>query len=205
MKKYDDVMMKTAEIWAEKSKCIRGKVGAVIAKDNNIISVGYNGTPKGFKRYKEVKCNLCQGIGFLDLNNNEICPNCGGTGKIKKEYEYDCEDEIKVCPNCNFYNLKDREKCENCNIDIKEIKPELRTRHDLVIHAELNAILNAAELGHSTKDATIYVTTLPCSNCAIAIAQAGIKRVVYKDNYKNDKSLEIFKNLNIITEKYQGI
>jgi len=198
MEKYDDVMIKTAEIWAQKSKCIRKKVGAVIAKDNNIISVGYNGTPKNFKRYVEIKCKFCNGTGFIDVN---VCSYCDGTGKNFKEYEYDCENEIKVCPNCSFYNLKEDEKCKNCKTDIKNIKPELRTRHDLVIHAELNAILNAAELGHSTKDATIYVTTLPCSNCAIAIAQAGIKRVVYKDEYKNDNSLEIFENLNIIIEK----
>ena len=202
MQKYDDVMIKTAEIWAEKSKCIRKKVGAVIAKDNNIISVGYNGTPKGFKRYQKITCKLCEGSGILGLEEDDICPKCGGTGKIEKEY-YDCEDEIKVCPNCNFYNLKEKEKCENCNYDIKNIIPELRTRHDLVIHAELNAILNAAELGHSTKDATIYVTTFPCSNCAIAIAQAGIKRVVYKDEYKNNQSFDIFKKLNIIIEKYK--
>jgi len=168
MKKYDDVMMKTAELWAEKSKCIRRKVGAVIAKENNIISVGYNGTPKGFKR----------------------------------NTKFDCEDEIKVCPSCNFYNAKNEEVCRNCGYNINDIEPELRTRHDLVIHAELNAILNAAELGHSTKNATIYVTTLPCSNCAIAIAQAGIKRVVYKNIYKDNKSLEIFRQLNIITEKF---
>ena len=201
MEKYDDVMMKTAEIWAEKSKCIRKKVGAVIAKENNIISVGYNGTPKGYERYKEIKCDLCLGLGFLGPNKNNICPKCDGTGKIKLKSKYDCEDDIKVCPNCGFYNEIENEYCKNCNFDITKIKPELRTRHDLVIHAELNAILNAAELGHSTKDATLYVTMLPCSNCAIAIAQAGIRRVVYKDTYKDLKSIEIFKKLNIILEK----
>jgi len=164
MANYDDVMLKTALIWAEKSKCLRGKVGAVIAKGSNIISQGYNGTPRNFKR---------------------------------EESNYDCEDEIKVCPNCNYYNLKNAKVCANCDCNINEIKPELRTRHDLVIHAELNAILNAARLGHSTENATLYVTMLPCSNCAIAIAQAGIKKVIYINEYKNSNSKEIFKKLNI--------
>lgn len=47
MKKYDEVMMKTAQLWAEMSYCKRAKVGAVISKNSRPISVGYNGTISG--------------------------------------------------------------------------------------------------------------------------------------------------------------
>ena len=46
-------------------------------------------------------------------------------------------------------------------------------------HAEINAIIQCARMGHVTKDATIYINLNPCKNCVIAIINSGIKRVVY--------------------------
>ncbi len=53
------------------------------------------------------------------------------------------------------------------------------------VHAEMNAILQCARQGHSTSNGTIYVTHYPCLNCMKAIAQAGIKRIVYANDYRN--------------------
>ena len=55
------------------------------------------------------------------------------------------------------------------------------------VHAEMNAILQSARQGHSTMGGTIYVTHYPCINCMKAIAQAGIKRIVYAKDYRNHK------------------
>lgn len=44
----DKIFMDIAEVIASNSKCIRAKVGAIIVKENNIIAIGYNGTPKGW-------------------------------------------------------------------------------------------------------------------------------------------------------------
>lgn len=53
------------------------------------------------------------------------------------------------------------------------------TKRNLVVHAEANAIYNALHNGASTKDCTIYVTGLPvCHECAKAIIQSGIKKVI---------------------------
>ena len=52
-KALDKRYMRMAEIWAENSYCIRRQVGALIVKDNRIISDGYNGTPSGFE-------NICE-------------------------------------------------------------------------------------------------------------------------------------------------
>ena len=49
----------------------------------------------------------------------------------------------------------------------------------------MNAILQCARQGHSTSNGTIYVTHYPCLNCMKAIAQAGIKRIVYANDYRN--------------------
>ena len=56
----------------------------------------------------------------------------------------------------------------------------LDTKYPFVCHAELNAILNRNTA--SLKNATLYVTLFPCNECAKAIIQSGIKRVVYAEN-----------------------
>lgn len=58
-------------------------------------------------------------------------------------------------------------------------KPEEETSHCVrTIHAEMNAILNAAKKGVPCKGATMYCIMVPCRSCAMAIIQSGIKRVV---------------------------
>lgn len=52
------------------------------------------------------------------------------------------------------------------------------TKLQLTVHAEVNAILNAAKNGAQTKGSTLYVTFAPCVNCCTALIQAGISRVV---------------------------
>lgn len=56
----------------------------------------------------------------------------------------------------------------------------LDTKYPFVCHAELNAILNSSI--HGVNGATLYVTLFPCNECAKAIIQCGIKKVVYLDN-----------------------
>ena len=52
------------------------------------------------------------------------------------------------------------------------------TKLALTVHAEVNAILNAAKNGAKTENATLYITWPPCVRCATAIIQAGVTRVV---------------------------
>ena len=63
----------------------------------------------------------------------------------------------------------------------------LDTKYPFVCHAELNAILNRNEA--SLRGCTLYVTLFPCNECAKAIIQSGIKKVVYlNDKYSNSDS-----------------
>ena len=62
--------------------------------------------------------------------------------------------------------------------DNPERYADRETKLALTVHAEINAILNAANAGASTRGATLYVTFPPCVNCACAIVQAGIESVV---------------------------
>ena len=64
------------------------------------------------------------------------------------------------------------------------------TRHEIcyAVHAEQNAICQAAKMGISIEGATIYVTHQPCTICTKMIINAGIKRVIFKHGYPDDFS-----------------
>ena len=69
-------------------------------------------------------------------------------------------------------------------------------KHELCrgIHAEQNAIIQAAYYGVSINDAVLFCTNLPCSICAKMIINAGIKKIYYKDGYADPISEEMLKN-----------
>ena len=70
----------------------------------------------------------------------------------------------------------------------------LETKYPYVCHAELNAILNS--IGGTLKDCTLYVALFPCNECAKAIIQAGIRRVVYlSDKYADSDSTRASRNM----------
>lgn len=77
-------------------------------------------------------------------------------------------------------------------------------RHELcrAVHAENNAITQCAVNGVSCKDATLYVTTSPCSMCLKQIINAGIIRIVALEMYPDDLSREMLEFSNIKFEKY---
>ncbi len=128
---FDKRYMQMAQIWAQNSYCNRRKVGALIVRDNMIISDGYNGTPSGFS-------NQCE-----DENN--------------KSFPY-------------------------------------------VLHAEANAITKIARSNNSSQDATLYVTSSPCIECAKLIIQSGIKRVVYGEPYRLSEGVDLLKQASITVD-----
>lgn len=69
------------------------------------------------------------------------------------------------------------------------------------IHAETNCILRAAREGVSILGGTLYVSLSPCIVCSEMIAAAGIKRVVYKEEYRDTSGIENLKQLGILVEK----
>lgn len=105
---------------------------------------------------------------------------------------------------------------KHCSEEFKNIKwdglsPDcaLRMRHHdfaekYEIHAEQNAIIFLTKSETNAEGGTCYTTLSPCSNCAKAIIQAGIKRVVYCEEYERDQSgLELLRIMNIETIKVE--
>ena len=144
-KSWDEYFMEIAEIVKTRSTCLRRQVGAVIVKDNRIITTGYNGAPSGLRH----------------------CTDIGG-----------CERERLHIPSGQ--------------------------RHELcrALHAEQNAIIQAAKLGVNIDGSTLYCTHQPCILCAKMIVNAGIVRVVYHSGYPDDFALGIFKEAGVLVERY---
>ena len=127
-KSWDEYFMEIADIVKTRSTCLRRHVGAVIVKDNRIISTGYNGAPTGLLH--------CTTIG--------------------------CERQRQ--------NIPSGQRHELCR----------------ALHAEQNAIIQAAKFGISTEGATAYITVQPCVICAKMLINAGITRVVHAGDYSDE-------------------
>ncbi|GAP69984.1 deoxycytidylate deaminase [Bacteroidales bacterium 6E] len=78
----------------------------------------------------------------------------------------------------------------NCEDENNQTKP-------YVLHAEANAITKVAKSGNSSESATMYVTSSPCLECAKLIIQAGIRRVVYTENYRSADGINLLKRAGI--------
>ena len=151
--RLDKVYMNIAKEVATLSYCVRSQVGAILVKDGNIISMGYNGTPKGFD-------NCCEDT-----------------------YELDDKSLVWVS----------KEEQVQMNIFEKDGKQYgLKTKPE-VLHAEMNAVLKAAKTGNAVQDSTLYITLMPCLDCAKYLLQSGIKRVVYLNEYRDTKGVELLK------------
>ena len=90
-------------------------------------------------------------------------------------------------------------------IDIGCLREEMEIasgeRHELCrgIHAEQNAIIQAALHGVSIKDATLFCTNLPCSICAKMIVNAGIRTIYFQSGYADPMSADMLKAAGVRT------
>ncbi len=136
---WDEYFLQLADLVATRSTCLRRQVGAVLVKNERIISTGYNGAPRGLEH--------CLDIG--------------------------CLREEQGIPSGHRYEL-----CRG-------------------VHAEQNALINAAYYGISTSEAVIYCTNQPCIICARMIINAGIIRIVHRGNFDDDLAIKFLKEAGI--------
>jgi len=79
-------------------------------------------------------------------------------------------------------------------------------RHELCrgLHAEQNAIIQAAYHGVSIRGSTLYCTHHPCIICSKMLINAGVERVVYLEGYPDELSAEMFREAGIAVERFGG-
>jgi dCMP deaminase len=173
--KFIDYYMDVAERTGKLSYAIRRQVGAVIVKDNRILSYGYNGMPSGWDNECEYKEYMSADAGGW-LNPDEI------------QERWPLSEEVtKTTP------------------DGQEWKHNARYRlvtKDEVLHAESNAIAKVSGSTESSEDATLFVTTAPCIHCAKMIFQSGIKNVYYRDSYRDSKGIDFLEKGGITVVKH---
>ena len=73
---------------------------------------------------------------------------------------------------------------------------EMNVTKPYVLHAEANAITKLARSSNNSDGATLYVTASPCIECAKLIIQAGIKRVIYGEQYRLTDGIDLLKRAN---------
>lgn len=76
--------------------------------------------------------------------------------------------------------------------------------HWYVLHAEANAILKVAKSTHNCQDATLYLTLSPCKDCSKLVVQAGIKRLVFVDGYKDQSGVEFLREAGVEVVQIQN-
>ena len=89
-----------------------------------------------------------------------------------------------------------------CIRRIRDIPSGTKHEYCYAIHAEQNAIVQAARLGVSIDGATLYCTHQPCVICAKLIVNSGIIRVVYKESYPDSLAIDILENSGVSLEQY---
>lgn len=87
----------------------------------------------------------------------------------------------------------------------RELNITSGTRHEIcyATHAEQNAIIQAAKLGVCIDGATLYCTHQPCVICAKMIINSGIKRIVYKDGYPDEFSMQLLRESGVEIVKFE--
>ena len=141
---YMDVAGRTSQL----SHAVRLQVGAVIVKDNRILSYGYNGMPTGWEN---------------DCEYKDYMTDAGGWLSPEEIYErWPLSEEVtKVTADGEEYKYNARYR--------------LVTK-DEVLHAEMNAISKVSGSTESSDGASMFCTTAPCIHCAKAIFQSEIGR-----------------------------
>jgi dCMP deaminase len=94
--------------------------------------------------------------------------------------------------------------CEETGCLRKKMKVPSGERHELCrgVHAEQNAIIQAAGFGVSVKGATMYITNFPCSVCAKIILNAQISEVVYESEYEDALATQLLTEGNIEVRRF---
>ena len=93
--------------------------------------------------------------------------------------------------------------CETCLRE--ELGVPSGQRHELCrgVHAEQNAIIQAAVFGVSTKGAVLYTTTFPCIICAKMLINAEVEEIVYDSDYEDPESVKILKEAGVKMRKFR--
>ena len=180
---FDEYAMFMAFASALRSADLSRQIGAVIARNNEIIATGANDCPRagGGLYWPEYDPNTHE---YFDAENGRDYMR--GYDSNKREQKNMIEQIL------NLLN-KSTDKADVENALLKSPIRDI-AEYGRAVHAEMEALLFCARNSVDTRQATLYTTTFPCHNCAKHIIAAGIKRVVYVEPYPKSKAFEFHKD-----------
>lgn len=175
---FEEFAMFMAFTAALRSADLSRQVGAVLAKDNDIIAIGANDAPKfGGGLYWPFFKN----DEIIDFPDGRDYTRGGDSNTIEKK------EIIKEIIQEGSKKSIDKE-------DLKEILESSRLKDLIefgrVVHAEMEALLVCARNNISAKGSILFCTTFPCHNCAKHILAAGVEKVIYIEPYPKSKALK---------------
>lgn len=141
---WDSYFMKITHDVAERSTCLRRRVGALIVLEKRILATGYNGAPSGLR-------------------------HCAETGCLREQLKVPSGERQEICR---------------------------------ALHAEQNAIIQAASHGVPIRGATLYCTTQPCVTCAKMIINSEIRRVMFEGDYPDTLALEMLNESGVTLDRF---
>lgn len=179
---FDEYAMFMAFSASLRSADLSRQVGAVIAKNKNILATGANDVPvAGGGLYWPRFCS----------KENDVIDAPNGRDYMRG-FDSNAEEKNKIITEI-IDNISGIEGVsEEDSEKIKDILSKSRikdiTEFGRVVHAEMEALLSCSRNNESAVGATLYCTTFPCHNCAKHIISSGVKRVVYVQPYSKSKA-----------------
>ncbi len=176
MNKWDKHFHNLCVEISKQSSCLSRQIGAILVKDNIIISTGYNGPPRGVPHCGMERCrddknllNTARTIGKTSTNSPDWSNTCP-----RKLLGYESGKGLDfICP---------------------------------AVHAETNCLASAARVGATTKDTTLYMNCIiPCKSCLGLLINAGVKEIVIDslDGYDSLAKDFILPNSDIVVRKFE--
>lgn len=176
---FDEYAMFMAYASSLRSADLSRQIGAVIARDNEILAMGANDCPRAggglywpllmeHGKYEDEADGRDYTLGF---DSNKIEQKKIIEAVLQAFALEKTDENIKKAKESGIGDL---------------------TEYGRVVHGEMEALLSCARNNISCKGATLYATTFPCHNCAKHIIAAGIKRVVYIEPYPKSKAFQFY-------------
>lgn len=172
-----EVLMAIAYGISQSSSCLRRKVGAIIVdKHDNIISSGYNETPRA-----ESSCKSEYGDCFRKIQRTELEKKLKGNGIVT-------DDNIDIFQGLFKENIRQLDICR-----------AVHAEENAILSLTRNGMSSDLD------KCTLYTTTHPCRLCANKIVMVGIKHVYYTEPYPDAESVAILENDNVLRHFFTGV
>ncbi len=175
---FDEYAMFMAYSASLRSADLSRQIGAVVTKNNEILSTGVNDCPSyGGGLYWQIH----KDSKYYDIENGR---------DYKVGYDSNKIQQTEIIE--HILSQLSLEKTKENITAIKKAGIGSLTEYGRVVHAEMEALMACARNNISSKGSTMYMTTFPCHNCAKHIIAAGVEKVVYIEPYPKSKALEFY-------------